>query len=720
MATIGELVVAIKANADGFTAGLQSAEKAMEASKMKLDGLKGAFNSVALISGAVVGAFALMAKSAMDEDAEISKLARTVSKSDEQFQKTRATLGAWADEMENKYPYSAEQYAGAVQMLVVRGHVPLDKAMASSTALLGFMADTGMQSKKALMYIHDEAKRGRDVLQEWNDKVEFGLTPAQKMIVLQQKWGNVLESIGSAVIPMMIKLADGASWLIDRFNEIPAPVRDIATQFTAITAGGIALTAVIARVGLGFITTISQVMPLIKGLGVALNFLAMNPIGLVITGIGLVILALTTNFMGARDKAVGIITGLGFYFKALGDYITTIADAMSKAMRLDFDGARKAIVDGITRIGEDIEKGNKAIVDGWTKSNKAISESDKEKEKDKRQLIKDTTALLKTKTSEETAMERAQVKDAKEQIKELADARKTAYDNDKKDMDSRVLKVHQTNKLIEASGYLTLTQWLDYYQREKDAYRTLKDYELTKAQENYTAMLAQAGTNEELIKTAKQTYNDQKLVIEQDFKDKSGAIDEEMTNKKVAELKKTKDEWATTYEEIGTSFGTAVGKMITAGTTLKDGLEVVWDEMKKGFLKIVKNMIKDYISAWFDAEIAKASAEAVVTKGMSAWKVPALIAGKFASLGAIDAIIPYAQGGYVTKPTLAMVGEGGEPEYIIPASKMGKVFPSNSSKNISININGGNKSGYQIYQEIRPYIEDTTSINKLGKRSNYR
>jgi hypothetical protein len=32
----------------------------------------------------------------------------------------------------------------------------------------------------------------------------------------------------------------------------------------------------------------------------------------------------------------------------------------------------------------------------------------------------------------------------------------------------------------------------------------------------------------------------------------------------------------------------------------------------------------------------------------------------------------FAEGGVVNGPTLAMVGEGGEPEYIIPASKMGK------------------------------------------------
>jgi SLT domain-containing protein len=31
----------------------------------------------------------------------------------------------------------------------------------------------------------------------------------------------------------------------------------------------------------------------------------------------------------------------------------------------------------------------------------------------------------------------------------------------------------------------------------------------------------------------------------------------------------------------------------------------------------------------------------------------------------------YATGGYVTGPQMALIGEGGEPEYVIPASKMG-------------------------------------------------
>jgi hypothetical protein len=38
--------------------------------------------------------------------------------------------------------------------------------------------------------------------------------------------------------------------------------------------------------------------------------------------------------------------------------------------------------------------------------------------------------------------------------------------------------------------------------------------------------------------------------------------------------------------------------------------------------------------------------------------------------GSVPFAAPYAEGGFVTGPTNALIGEGGEPEYVIPASKM--------------------------------------------------
>lgn len=53
----------------------------------------------------------------------------------------------------------------------------------------------------------------------------------------------------------------------------------------------------------------------------------------------------------------------------------------------------------------------------------------------------------------------------------------------------------------------------------------------------------------------------------------------------------------------------------------------------------------------------------------------------------------FAQGGYVTGPTLAMVGEGGEPEYIIPESKMAAASASYLAGNRGGGIIDSNGSG---------------------------
>jgi len=65
--------------------------------------------------------------------------------------------------------------------------------------------------------------------------------------------------------------------------------------------------------------------------------------------------------------------------------------------------------------------------------------------------------------------------------------------------------------------------------------------------------------------------------------------------------------------------------------------------------------------------------------------------GNTSSFGAATSL-PFAEGGYVNKPTNALIGEGGEPEYIIPESKMRESMSrySNGSRgNSVIPANGG-------------------------------
>jgi len=62
-----------------------------------------------------------------------------------------------------------------------------------------------------------------------------------------------------------------------------------------------------------------------------------------------------------------------------------------------------------------------------------------------------------------------------------------------------------------------------------------------------------------------------------------------------------------------------------------------------------------------------------------------------------------ASGGIVTKPTLAMVGEGGEPEAVIPLSKMGQMGGGGTT----ININVGVGDPEAIARSIRRILNDS-------------
>lgn len=70
----------------------------------------------------------------------------------------------------------------------------------------------------------------------------------------------------------------------------------------------------------------------------------------------------------------------------------------------------------------------------------------------------------------------------------------------------------------------------------------------------------------------------------------------------------------------------------------------------------------------------------------------------------------FADGGVVNKPTVAMVGEGGEPEYIIPASKMDEAMSRYAS---------GQRGSSVIPSSINPQVNVTTGPVMNMNGSNY-
>ncbi len=80
--------------------------------------------------------------------------------------------------------------------------------------------------------------------------------------------------------------------------------------------------------------------------------------------------------------------------------------------------------------------------------------------------------------------------------------------------------------------------------------------------------------------------------------------------------------------------------------------------------------------------------------------------------GAISAVIPgLAEGGIVTSPTLAMIGEGGEPEAVIPLSQLDR-FGGAGGINITINSTvADDRLGDVIVNALRQYNRRSGPIN---------
>jgi hypothetical protein len=85
-------------------------------------------------------------------------------------------------------------------------------------------------------------------------------------------------------------------------------------------------------------------------------------------------------------------------------------------------------------------------------------------------------------------------------------------------------------------------------------------------------------------------------------------------------------------------------------------------------------------------------------------------AGPWVNFGSIpDVNLPrLAEGGIVTGPTLAMIGEGRGPEAVIPLSKLGSMGFGGGGPNITVNVNGGDPNS--IVRALQQYVRQSGPV----------
>lgn len=153
-----------------------------------------------------------------------------------------------------------------------------------------------------------------------------GKTFAGRLDILNNKFKNLQESIGTLIIPVLEKLMDKVGAVLDRViawtEANPALTRTIVAVAGALVALGPAL------IGVGSAMKLASTA--IDGIGTAIGLLT-SPVGLVVAAIAGLVLAFSTNFLGIRDAVQPVF-----------DALSNGAQGLVKAFNHDIPGALDA------------------------------------------------------------------------------------------------------------------------------------------------------------------------------------------------------------------------------------------------------------------------------------------------------------------------------------------------------------------------------------------
>lgn len=163
-------------------------------------------------------------------------------------------------------------------------------------------------------------------------------------------------------------------------------------------------------------------------------------------------------------------------------------------------------------------------------------------------------------------------------------------------------------------------------------------------------------------------------------------------------------------EALAKVFGTVIVVAIMAVVGVVAALAIGISVLLTAIVKIVTYISDFFVKAFQTAKDVVQSVIDAVERLISAFSRLNAVQGAKNFIGnavsGVKGLVGLADGGIVTSPTLAMIGEGGEPEAVIPLSKLAGMGSGNGG--ITVNINGGTYLSENAAGELGDMI-----INKL-------
>jgi hypothetical protein len=150
------------------------------------------------------------------------------------------------------------------------------------------------------------------------------------------------------------------------------------------------------------------------------------------------------------------------------------------------------------------------------------------------------------------------------------------------------------------------------------------------------------------------------------------------------------------------------GLAILGVVTFREKIMEIFSLIYKG-IKATMGFVADVITAPFKAAFRAVAWLWNNTIGKLSFTMPDIPGvpgrGKKFSMPQITML---AEGGIVTSPTLAMIGEGREPEAVIPLSKLGSMGFGGGGGNITVNVNGGDPNS--IVRALQQYVRQSGPV----------
>lgn len=376
MTTAATITADLILDSSKFTSGLQGASKVADTFSTKMQNIgKGMMKVGGLMTAGLtlpIAAFgASSVQSFMDAESAMADLEATlistggaagvtieqltehatalqkVTKfSDEAIMSGQGMLLTFLNIGEDIFPQATEAMLNMAEKFgsVEQASIQLGKALNDPVGGVAALRRVGIQLTdaqeeqiKKFVEMGDVASAQKVILAELETQfgglaVAMGDTTAGKIEQFKNQLDDVKETIGAALLPVLIRFLEAVTPLVEKFANASPEMQNFVLITLAIVA---AIGPLVTIIG-GLITGLGAIIPVVAAIGAALAPIAI-PILVIIAALALLYLAWKTNFLGIREGFTAMFEAMKLIFAAFKAALSGDWTAFGQLLRQAWD-----------------------------------------------------------------------------------------------------------------------------------------------------------------------------------------------------------------------------------------------------------------------------------------------------------------------------------------------------------------------------------------------